>query len=229
MRLLSIAFLLSLALSQTASAGVVIFDLFGDGAGTDVLSGSIYLRTVSAEVNGVTFDAQIQVEGSSNILQTQVQGLGVAGSGSNELNNDEALTFTFAGFSNVSGGVPSFDGFTFLELSVFGSADAAILSQDNLIDSGDIVSEDSQILLDQLVQPTPNPPVFGSVPAAEFTLFAPVPRNDPFVLNPASFRANSVSANFSAVAVPEPSSWLFLPAAIGFLRLRRRRLAAQNC
>ena len=200
---MAVAACLMMAGSSDASVTETI-SLAGNGG---LLGTSLLINSAPITDNGVTFTAQFQVTGSdvsgapapANLQQT-VDGLGIAGNGTDGINADDELTITFAGFTSVSGGSVAFDGFSGFELT---GVDIA----------GEIAVLNGQTI--------PNNGPFNFTPLPSFQLTG----QDNFFNSAAdsNFRVLTFNSTFTGTAaVPEPSSLAAL-AFMGVCVVTRRR------
>lgn len=215
MKRLVLAIAVLLVAAQVSHASVVgSYELDGDAGGT-VTTNVFTLTLLGLMDGGVTFDATLTGTGSANIDQTASTGLGITGGSSALINPGESIGFTIS-TSNVIGGTVTFDGFTEITLSSLTTVnEQGVLSVDGTLDNpGDsfVTSDGPHDVATLLSSPT-TLTVFGFQNGAVNS----------------SFRALTLQASFTGVAVPEASSMLFggLAGAISLAgwAWRRRSIA----
>ena len=134
-------------------------------------------------------------------LQQTVDGLGIAGNGTDGINTDDFLTISFVGFTSPPvGGSAVFDGFSGFELT-------------GIDVSGEIAVFEGQTI------PNNGPFTFAPIPGFQLT------GQDSFFNSAADsdFRALNFTSTFTgSAAVPEPSSLAAL-AFMGVCVVTRRR------
>lgn len=196
---------LALVVPSTCSADLVpIEQTFQTDTSTGVVPvGNTYILTLTGlTVDGVTFDATLNVTGASTFgsgnLQVVADGLGVD---SEFIENTESVTYTMA-LSNVAksgdGRSVVFDGFTSIDFNSFTAADGDTAFVNGSLITGD---RDEEALANLTTVTVAGGVAFGGGATV--------------------FNLDDITASFSSV--PEPSSLAFGLIALGPGLFRRRR------
>ena len=190
----------AIAVCSSTSAAPVLLRTDTGGAGT--IAGSVFTLIETGVVdNGVTFDIQLTVTGSGTSVDNNTNGIGVDGT---TLNAGQSLMFALT-TSNVMGGTVTFDGFTSIDFNSFTDANELADFGTDVITTMDTTNEFDLTTLT------------GGAPTT-FTLLAGTTGGT------TSFQIDDITASFTASAVPEPSSAMFLAIGlVGLVGTRRRR------